>query len=195
MTPGRPKTFEQNDALDQAIEIFCRKGYEAASLDDLLKSMRLGKGSLYHFFGSKKELFQQALNRYVDRFLIDFSYQLEISEKPIELIKDFFVSIAEEEVEEHKKGCFMGNSVVGLAGNDAILTRHAADKLKSLEDVFYINIRKAQLLGQLSENKNARLTARLLITFWNGLNVTRRVYPDSKTLKEIITIQLNIIFE
>jgi TetR/AcrR family transcriptional repressor of nem operon len=193
MTAGRPKTFEDTAALDQAIEIFCKKGYEAASLDDLLKSMKLGKGSMYHFFGSKRELFQQALNRYVDRFLIDFSYNLEISEQPLSLIREFFISIADERTDEHKKGCFMGNSVVGLSGNDVTLTRHAMDKLKSLEDVFYINIRKAQMLGQFSAEKNARLTARLLITFWNGINVTRRVYPDNNLLREIIELQLNLI--
>ncbi len=193
MGAGRPKIFEDAKVLDKAINVFCNKGYVATSTEDLLKAMKLGKGSMYHTFGSKRELFNQALNRYLDRFLIQFTTDLNESEHPIELIKDFFRVRAQEDISEHKKGCFMGNSLVSLAGIDQEMAKNAAGKLKALEEVFFIHIRRAQMHGQLSTKESPKILARHLITFWNGLNITRRMYPERKTLEELIESQLTIL--
>jgi TetR/AcrR family transcriptional regulator, transcriptional repressor for nem operon len=190
MAAGRPKEFLDEQALDKAIEVFCVKGYEAASTADLLEAMGMGKGSMYHAFGSKKELFHLAINRYVDEYLIQFEKDLNASKKPIELIKDYFRIVAEGKADEHRKGCFLGSTVVGLAGIDPVMAKHASGKLKAIEELFFIYIRRAQMAGQLKTKEDPKILARQLITFWNGLNVTRRMYPDNRLLSEIIEREL-----
>jgi TetR/AcrR family transcriptional regulator, transcriptional repressor for nem operon len=193
MAAGRPKDFNNEYVLDRAIEVFCTLGYEAASTEDLLKAMKLGKGSMYHAFGSKRELFDLALNRYLDKFIVNFERELNESSTPIELIKNFFLVIADEEPKDHRNGCFLGNSVVGLAGVDPNMSKHAANKLKAIEEVFFIHIRRAQMQQQLKTTEDPKILARLLITFWNGLNITRRMYPDNKVLLPLIKSQLKIL--
>lgn len=61
---GRPRTFDEGQALDAAIEVFWRLGYEGASLTELTRAMGINKPSLYHVFGSKEALFARALERY-----------------------------------------------------------------------------------------------------------------------------------
>jgi AcrR family transcriptional regulator len=67
MPGGRPRTFDEEKALDRAVEVFWRHGYEGASLSDLTTEMGMNKPSLYAVFGSKDELFRKAVRRYAER--------------------------------------------------------------------------------------------------------------------------------
>ena len=64
MTFGRPRCFDIDAALDQALEVFWRKGYEGASVSDLTEAMGINPPSLYAAFGNKEGLFRKALDRY-----------------------------------------------------------------------------------------------------------------------------------
>jgi AcrR family transcriptional regulator len=66
MAMGRPREFNVDEALDLALQVFWRKGYEGASMADLTETMGITKPSLYSAFGNKEELFRKALDRYVD---------------------------------------------------------------------------------------------------------------------------------
>ncbi|WP_022719873.1 TetR/AcrR family transcriptional regulator [Rhodopseudomonas sp. B29] len=66
MAMGRPREFNADAALDSALQVFWRKGYEGASMTDLTEAMGITKPSLYAAFGNKEELFRKALDRYVD---------------------------------------------------------------------------------------------------------------------------------
>lgn len=66
MAVGRPRAFNLEEALDRAMEVFWRKGYEGASLCDLTKAMGINPPSLYAAFGNKEGLFREALERYTN---------------------------------------------------------------------------------------------------------------------------------
>jgi AcrR family transcriptional regulator len=63
---GRPRTFDIDEALDIALGVFWRQGYEGTSIDDLTKAMGINRPSLYCAFGNKEELFRKALDRYAE---------------------------------------------------------------------------------------------------------------------------------
>jgi AcrR family transcriptional regulator len=63
---GRPRSFDVNQALDRALQVFWRKGYEGASLSDLTGAMGINRPSLYAAFGDKESLFRKALDRYAE---------------------------------------------------------------------------------------------------------------------------------
>src|ERR1700691_3568021 len=62
---GRPRSFDIDRALDRALVVFWRKGYEGASLSDLTKAVCVNRPSLYAAFGDKEALFRKALDRYL----------------------------------------------------------------------------------------------------------------------------------
>ena len=64
MAKGRPRTFDVDEALDRALQVFWRKGYEGASVSDLTRAMGINPPSLYAAFGNKEGLFRKALDRY-----------------------------------------------------------------------------------------------------------------------------------
>lgn len=61
---GRPRTFDEDVALDRAMEVFWEKGYEGSSLPELTAAMGMNRPSLYAVFGNKESLFRRALERY-----------------------------------------------------------------------------------------------------------------------------------
>ena len=66
MPKGRPREFDVDKALDRALQVFWRRGYEGATLPDLTAAMGINRPSLYAAFGSKEELFRKALDRYIE---------------------------------------------------------------------------------------------------------------------------------
>ena len=65
MATGRPRTFCVDQALDIALKVFWKKGYEGTSIDDLTDAMGINRPSLYSAFGNKEQLFRKALDRYL----------------------------------------------------------------------------------------------------------------------------------
>src|SRR5215471_13144873 len=63
---GRPRSFDRDEVLARAMQVFWEKGYEAASMQDLLTAMNLSSPSLYAAFGDKESLFIEAVERYVE---------------------------------------------------------------------------------------------------------------------------------
>src|SRR5215216_7558256 len=66
MPRGRPRDFDVDEALDRALRVFWRKGYEGASLPELTRAMGINRPSLYAAFGNKEALFRKALDRYAE---------------------------------------------------------------------------------------------------------------------------------
>src|SRR5215475_5635865 len=67
MTMGRPRGFDTEKALDEAMEVFWRRGYEGATIAELTNAMGINPPSLYVAFGSKEGLLKAALDRYTQR--------------------------------------------------------------------------------------------------------------------------------
>lgn len=76
---GRPREFDEDEALEAALRLFWEKGYEGTSLGDLVGAMGLKKASLYKAFGSKESLFWRVVERYNRDFL---GFRLEALSEP-----------------------------------------------------------------------------------------------------------------
>lgn len=193
MTAGRPKDFDENVVLDRAVDIFWKQGYEATSLEQLLEVMKMGKGSMYHNFGNKRDVFKLALNRFMHNFSTWFTAEISAAKDPIEFIRKFFLSIPKQEMNDHQKGCFLGNTVAELACIDPGLEKLAVEHLSKIEHTFYVYIKEAQANGNLKSKEDAKLLARHLINLWNGLNITRRMYQNPRDLTPLVMLQLKVL--
>jgi TetR/AcrR family transcriptional repressor of nem operon len=192
---GRPKIFDETEVLDKAVEVFWEKGYEAASADELLKAMGIGKGSFYLAFkGGKQELYEKSLERFAGNHFKQFSEELAASNDPLELIRHFFRRMAYEPLAKQDRGCYIGNALIQLTTEEAATRQVAAKLLKRMERIFTEAIRKAQA-GKTMKNKQApELLGRYLVNLWNGLNVTRRTHPGQKQLQELIELNLQVLY-
>lgn len=190
---GRPSKYNNKEVEAKAQQLFWSKGYTATSMDDLLKAMGIGYGSFYNAYkGGKKELFRKAIQQRREAFDA-FKKELAQSEAPLGLIKDFFRSIAAADETSHLQGCIIVNTVVEMTFIDDELEKEAVQILKEVEQMFIDTIANEQKKGRLKNQTNPEVLGRYLITFWNGLNVTRRMHPDKGLLQKQIEMQLEVI--
>lgn len=190
---GRPNIHASSELIEKAQDIFWKKGYTATSLSDLLTITGTGSGSFYNTFkGGKKQVFQEAIQQRREAFA-EFKTKLEKSDSSIELIKDFFRSIAYEGKISHLKGCIIANTVVEMTYIDEELENDSIQILKEVEEMYTENIRKAQEKGEIKNQTDASILGKYLITFWCGLNTLRRMYPDKKILFQQIEMQLAVL--
>lgn len=130
---ARPYTFDPEKALEAAMNVFWRDGYDLASLSSLQREMGIQRGSLYQEFGSKKELFLGALEHYVRLFVdpgIDLLTQSEGSGS--ERIERFFGLVPTDET----RGCLLCNSAAGAAGSDGDVRLAISVQLERMRDAF-----------------------------------------------------------
>jgi len=130
---ARPYTFDPETALEAAMHVFWRDGYDLASLTELQSEMGIQRGSLYQEFGSKKGLFLKALDHYVMLFVhpgIKLLTQPEGSGS--DRINRFFELIPANE----NRGCLLCNSAAGAAGSDSDVRFAISVQLERLREAF-----------------------------------------------------------
>lgn len=191
---GRNRLFDEKEVIDKAIALFWTHGYEAASTDELLAAMGIGKGSFYHAFpGGKKELFERAMEQFNNKGVSRLKKELLENSRPAARIRAFFLDIANCSRSEHERGCFFGNAIAELSIIDTPLKNKAVKQLRQLEQLFYEGIKAAQEQNELKTKEDPALLARYLLNLWNGLNISRRMYPDAAQLKPLIEMHLKIL--
>jgi len=191
---GRTRTFDETDVLEKAANLFWRQGYEATSTEELLSAMGLNKGSLYNTFHSKKELFIRSMKCFLDSYITSFDQELAASRKPLEVIHNRFIKIATcGDTQAHENGCFMGNAIAEFANIDPELEKVAVTATIQLEDLFLKYLEIAKQSGQLKSKDKPEVLARYLINLWNGINITRRMYPSKNDLLPFVKTSLTVI--
>lgn len=191
---GRPRLFETEIVIERAIEVFWTKGYIDSSAEELLRAMQIGQGSFYSTFkGGKKELYEKSLIQFSDKANARFNENLRKSNDSIEFLKKFFQAMAYSSRERKLKGCYLGNAIVELSNTDVYLKELASKLLERLELSFKRVVDEAQKDGRIKNKTSSEIIARHLINLWNGINITRRLYPDDESLKTIIDLNLEIL--
>lgn len=130
--PGRPRNFDEATALEQALFVFWKKGYEATSLEDLTKAMGLSRSSFYAAFDSKQALFLRALEHYSRNGLRNLKDVAETSDgNPVEAMMQ-----ALSDPQGGSKGCMLVNCITELAPHDAEVAEIGRRHLEKIEEIF-----------------------------------------------------------
>lgn len=191
---GRPKIFDEQEVISKAAQVFWEKGYEAASAEELLKAMGIGKGSFYLFFkGGKKELYEKSLQQFASNLLSKLRKEIGESENSFEYLKCFFLELSDSANINMAKGCFMGNALVEMATKDEYTRKMVAKLLFELEKIFVDLIQTSKSRGLIKTDKSAELIGSHLLNLWNGINITRRMNMDDASLAALIEFNLEMI--
>src|ERR687894_1938309 len=107
---ARHKEFNRDEALGRAMEVFWSRGYEAASVGELVEHMGINRQSLYDTFGDKHSLYLQALDRYEQ---VESRKLFEVLQRPASVkkaFKDLFNGVVEGSLcDQQHRGCLMNN--------------------------------------------------------------------------------------
>ncbi len=189
---GRPRTFEHDAVVDRAMDVFWRKGYRGTTPQDLVDSVGIGKGSLYNAFGSKRELFGLALDRYRDQqaVLID---QVLAEPGPIKerLTAALELMIDLNFADPDRRGCLAVNTAAELAGFDEQATAQVRAMFERTSASFLDAIRLGQASGEISSTVDAQALATHLLTTLVGIQLLSKTAHDPALLKRSVQIALS----
>lgn len=181
---GRPRAFDEQRALDGAIDVFWRLGYEGASLAELTQGMGINKPSLYATFGSKEQLFVRALERYGLRYRHELDAVLD---KPTvyEVIESYLRSLAESAT-HGMRGCLSIQGGLSCAPNNAHIPQLLADYRQGLEATVATALARTDDAQQFD---TAALAA-YAVTMGQGLAVHASAAATRKRLDAIVDVAL-----
>jgi TetR/AcrR family transcriptional regulator, transcriptional repressor for nem operon len=192
---ARTKEFNEDQALDKAIEIFWHKGYNGTSAQDLVDYLNLSRSSIYDTFGDKQKLFTKSLQRYQKKAQDQLIQLFEESENIKVALKDIFNQAVVESLEDRiTKGCLMVNSSVELAMHDEEIAKIVKNNGQVMEGVFTKAVQKGQDLKQISDKTDARALARFIFNNYSGIRVLARSGErDKQVYDDIVKSMFSVL--
>jgi TetR/AcrR family transcriptional regulator, transcriptional repressor for nem operon len=172
---ARPREFDFNQALQAAMLLFWERGYEAASVDDLLRRMKLNRASLYGAFGEKRALFVQALKHYDKNFGYESLLERAQSGSPKKAITELFdetVKANRETPLAERRGCLMQNTALELAPHDAVIRKIVRENTEKCLALFTRVLELAKEKKEL--NKTRREIPELAVFLFANLAAIRQ---------------------
>jgi TetR/AcrR family transcriptional regulator, transcriptional repressor for nem operon len=190
----RHKEFDRDEVLLKAMEVFWMRGYEAASIQDLVEHMGINRQSLYDTFGDKHALYLQSLDRYRE---VEGRKLFELLERPGSVkksLRQLFEGVVEGSLcSGQRRGCFMGNAMSELAGRCKETAARTCTNMTAAEEVFYRALLRGKKDGEFKGVRDARAVARFLYSSLQGLVLMAKSTQDRKTLEDIVKVTLSVV--
>jgi len=191
---ARLKAFDEQRAIDAAVDCFWARGYEATSVRDLADRMGIGGASLYNAYGDKRALFTQSLERYANRSMRERIARLEERHRPKQAIRAFLAEIIDRSLKDpDRKGCLLVNSALDVAPHDAKIGRVVAGYLDELRIFFRRNLEAARQAGQVPRALDPERTADHLLGVLLGIRVLARTGARRKALEAVAAPALALL--
>ena len=190
MALGRPREFDVDKAIDRAMTLFWRKGYEGTSLTDLTATLGITRPSLYAAFGNKEGLFRQVLNRYVEtpsRYVADAlkaSSALEVAER-------LLYGAIKLNTNPRHPGCLMVQDAQACGNETEAVRRDVITKLLAGEQAIAERLRRAKKDGDLPPDANPAVLARYLRSVVYGIAVQAAAGATARELNQVAEIALS----
>jgi AcrR family transcriptional regulator len=187
---ARPREFDVDTALDQAMEVFWRKGFEGTTLPELTAAMGINRPSLYAAFGDKQALYRRALDRYAAG---PAGYVREVLAAPTargvaERLLRWTIDSATDR--RHPRIClFVRGALTCAEESDSIrrkLNAHRASGERAIRERF----QRAQTNGDLTAGTDPGDLARYVITVAQGLAVQAAAGASRKELQQVARLAL-----
>jgi AcrR family transcriptional regulator len=168
---GRPREFDADKALDRALKVFWRKGYQGATLPDLTKAMGINRPSLYAAFGNKESLFRKAIDRYLAGPASHVASALGEPTARAVVERFLLCSIDMATDPRYPRGCFMVQGALACGDAAECLRREMARQRAAAQTALRERFVRAIREEDLSAGTNPADLARYVATITQGIAV------------------------
>jgi len=169
--PGRPRQFELEDAARNAMNVFWDRGYEGASLHDLIEGTGLSRGSLYKAFGDKKGLLLAALDIYTAQALKSTADILSRPGAVRQVLREAMLRHAcASSGEAGRRGCLLVTVANEQAVQDPDVGQRIIRMLHRTQQLYASTIIRGQAAGELGEGDEQAM-ALFLVCQIEGMRV------------------------
>ncbi|CAA0120014.1 HTH-type transcriptional repressor ComR [Halioglobus japonicus] len=169
------KSFDEEVTLEKAMHVFWEKGFDSASIADLLDRTGINRGSLYNTFGGKQALFVKALLKYDQDKRRTALAELEALDDPQRAVGEFFDNMVAVTIEDpERKGCFLFNTVLECPTHEPEVNEIVANGLREIEAFFRRCIEVAQARDDIPKSVDPSAKAKALLALALAIRVLGR---------------------
>ena len=192
--PGRPREFDLDEAVQDAIEVFRTHGYHGTSVQDLTEGTGLARGSLYKAFHDKRSLFLAALDHYTAASLQRVSDALAQPGSARAAIREALMGYARRAaVGQGQRGCLITAAAMEMMPGDAEVGALITRWFRRIQDLYAAAVIRGQASGEIPRNYDERAIARLLLCTVQGLRVLGKTGPSEQELAEVVDAALRAL--
>ncbi|MET8687982.1 TetR/AcrR family transcriptional regulator [Streptomyces sp. NPDC004732] len=192
---ARTKEFDPDAALQSALELFWRRGYEATSMADLVEALGIGRASIYATFGNKHELYLKALERYGEiqnpRLLAELAQPGPALPAVRAVVRRFGNEASTGE--GRLSGCFITNTAAELGPHDESAARCVERSWDHIETLLHSALVRAQAQGELPEGRDPLTLARMLLVMLQGVRVVGKASKDPARVRDAVEQTLALL--
>jgi AcrR family transcriptional regulator len=187
---GRPRAFDTEKALENALQVFWQKGFEGASLSDLTSAMGINKPSLYSAFGNKEQLFLKAIELYEQRPCnfyypaLEQSTAFEVAEY---MLRGAANSLADT---SHPQGCIVVQGALSCSEAGSSVKQALITKRLNTEQELSERFIRAQTEGDLPSSADPNALARFLGTVMQGMAIQATSGASAEQLMQVAELSL-----
>jgi AcrR family transcriptional regulator len=182
---GRPRAFDVNQALDRALEVFWRKGYEGSTLCDLTEAMGINPPSLYAAFGNKEGLFRQALDRYAET-RAGFVREALAKPKLKDAMAALLIGTADFLTEKcNPAGCLLVQGIAGAGEHDKCISDELCARRAASEKMVRERLKRAKAEGDIPKDADPAALARFVATVTQGMSVQAKAGASRPELRRV----------
>ena len=190
MAMGRPRAFDMDHALDQALHLFWEKGYAGTSITDLTKAMGINPPSLYAAFGNKEKLFKKALDRYEDLRdqILEEAFAAPTAREAVTRLLEGTAERLSDKC--NPRGCLMVQGALSGGEECEAVKRDLASRRAGVEALIRKRLKRAKGEGDLPSGADADALARFVATVMHGMAVQAAGGVAAKELRAIVNTAL-----
>ncbi len=178
---GRPRSFDETEAVEKAIQVFWSKGYDGVTIDDLVAGMGVGRPSLYAVFGDKRAIFLRVLRAYAERKGASAARALFSSQGLRDSIAGFLRYNVERATEKGSaRGCLL--ECVAPLVDDAEVQRFLQSTVAGAAALMERRFRDGISAGDIPPDFPVAVRAIQVTDFARGLTMRARLGTPRKTL-------------
>ncbi len=185
---GRPREFDTDTALDTAVLVFWRKGYEGAGVSELCTAMGIAKQSMYDWVGDKRGLYIAALERYAVTHICGLRDMLGLKGSPIANLRHCLYAMAEYAKAPQCDGCFLTNAENEFGISDPEISRVVHNVEGIIIQAFTDVLERAKDAGEVPASLDCAATASALAVLRNGLMVAGRSGQSDRAIDQTIVL-------
>lgn len=184
---ARKKGFDEKKALESAMLLFWEKGYSATSLKELEQAMGLKPTSIYNAFGNKRELFQKALNYYLQNVLVKFIEPLATAKTAKNILTDILQEVIPLHFNKpHPGGCLVVLSLMESEQHDASTNKILDSALQQLRNAMAKRLKQGQKKGEIRPEIDCKMIANHVTALISGMLIMAKAGFPRKELEKLI---------
>jgi len=190
---GRPRALDRDEALETALQLFWRHGYEGTSIADLTAAMGVTPPSLYTAFGSKERLYQEALDRYgasYGSFTARALAEEPTARQAVERILQESVAVYSEG--PVPRGCMLASGAVTCAPEHTLVVADLSRRRLAVISAIKARFDRAVIEGELAPSTDTKALAAFYAAVVQGLSIQARDGVNRDVLDALAATALSI---